>query len=224
MSTNFAGTSIKTIATLRQAKVWPGAESARVAVSQFHSYFDQLHGLLNGVAVTRKDGSSLSAEEGMREAVSMLIETRSKTKAKAIVIGNGGSAAIASHAALDLWNACGLRATAFNDAAQLTCLSNDHGYEFVFSRAIEMFGDKEDILIAISSSGNSPSILNAVDAAKEIGLRTITFAGFAPDSRLNATGDLRFYVESNHYGFVEVAHMALLHQLTDRLAETTRGF
>src|SRR3989338_10846589 len=96
---------------------------------------------------------------------------------KVILIGNGGSAAIASHEALDFWRGSGIPAISFNDPAHLTCIANDFGYEHVFSRPIEIFAQKGDILIAISSSGRSENILKGVQAARQKGCYVITLSG-----------------------------------------------
>ena len=82
---------------------------------------------------------------------------------KVIMIGNGGSAAIASHLSTDLWKNGGIRAMAFNDTSLLTCAANDFGYSEVFAQPTLRFADPGDLLIAISSSGKSPNILNGVE-------------------------------------------------------------
>ena len=138
--------------------------------------------------------------------------------ARAFVIGNGGSAAIASHVANDM-NTAGIRAMALNDASALTCLSNDFGYEHVFSKQLEWHGKRGDTLIAISSSGESINIIMAVEAAIKTGMFVVTLSGFAPDNDLRSRGDLNFYVPSSSYGFVEMAHHVILHAITDELRE-----
>src|SRR5690606_334314 len=105
---------------------------------------------------------------------------------KVMLVGNGGSASIASHMAVDLSKNAGIPALAFNDGVTLTCLGNDLGYDQVFARQIEMYGKPEDVLVAISSSGNSPNILNAVAAARRLRLPVLTLSGFKPDNRLRA--------------------------------------
>ena len=105
---------------------------------------------------------------------------------KVMFIGNGGSAAIASHMAIDYTKNGGIRALAFNDGAALTCLGNDLGYAQVFARQIEMHARSGDLLIAISSSGNSANILAAVEAARGRGCAVVTFSGFRPDNKLRA--------------------------------------
>jgi D-sedoheptulose 7-phosphate isomerase len=184
-------------------------------------YFSRLHHLLLNVSVSTGSGQPMSAESGAEEACKMLLALR-KTGRKAIVVGNGGSAAIASHQALDLWHTSGIQAIAFNDSAQLTCLANDYGYEQVFSKAIEMFANAGDLLIAISSSGKSRSILNAVSTAREKDCRVITYSGFDRHCPLNGLGDLNFYIDSDGYGLVELAHMALIHHLTDMLTDKSK--
>jgi D-sedoheptulose 7-phosphate isomerase len=132
-----------------------------------------------------------------------------------LLIGNGGSAGICSHIAVDMSKNCGIRASAFNDGAVLTCLSNDYGYEHVFAKQIEWHATAGDILIAISSSGRSVNILNAVDVGRKKGCRIFTFSGFESDNPLRALGDINAYIPSSQYGFVEVGHLAMLHAALD---------
>jgi D-sedoheptulose 7-phosphate isomerase len=133
---------------------------------------------------------------------------------KVMLVGNGGSAAIASHIAIDLSKNAGIRATAFNDASALTCLANDYGYEDVFRKQVLYHGVRGDVLVAISSSGKSPNILRAVETAKQT-MGVVTFSGFEADNPLRQMGDLNFYVPSNRYGIVETAHLVLLHYVVD---------
>jgi D-sedoheptulose 7-phosphate isomerase len=130
-------------------------------------------------------------------------------------IGNGGSAGIASHLAIDYSKNGSLRAMAFNDAAALTCLSNDLGYDRVFSEQIALHARPGDLLVAISSSGASANILNAVKTARAAGVSIVTLSGFSPENPLRRTGDVNFFVRSNAYGFVEVAHLAVCHAVLD---------
>ena len=132
-------------------------------------------------------------------------------------VGNGASAAISSHQAVDYWKTGGMRAVAFNDAALLTCISNDFGYAQVFERPIEMFGDAGDVLVAVSSSGRSENIVRAARIARAKGCRVITMSGFDRENALRRLGDLNFYVASKCYGHVEVTHLSLSHCLLDTI-------
>lgn len=134
---------------------------------------------------------------------------------KVFIIGNGGSSAIASHVAVDFAKVLDLRAVVFSDAPMLTATSNDYGYDVVFSSQLSRLAVKGDILIAISSSGESQSIIGACYKAAEIGCRIITFTGMNPRNTVRRLGHVNFWVPSNKYGIVEIAHLALLHSMVD---------
>lgn len=138
-----------------------------------------------------------------------------KTGRKVIYIGNGGSASIASHMSVDLWKNGGVKSQCFNDPSLLTCLANDLGYEHVFSAPTESFAEPGDIMVAISSSGKSPNILNAAKAAVKKGCVLVTCSGFKPDNPLRGMGKINFYVPSMDYGVVETVHSALCHAVVD---------
>jgi len=134
-------------------------------------------------------------------------------------IGNGGSAAIASHMAADWQKAGKTPALCFNDAAQVTALANDVGYESVFVEPLRMHARRADILIAISSSGESDSIIEAAEFAKSNQITLVTLSGFSPSNRLRKLGNANFYVPSHQYGVVEASHLVILHSLLDAVVE-----
>ncbi len=106
-----------------------------------------------------------------------LVEAIKKAR-RVYIIGNGGSAANASHIANDLVLSCGIKAHALTaDAAILTAIGNDMGYEYVFARQLEVYGEPGDLLIALSGSGNSPNIIKALLAASKIGMDTYSIVG-----------------------------------------------
>ena len=137
-------------------------------------------------------------------------------------IGNGGSAAIAAHMAADWQKAAKIPAICFNDAAAVTALANDIGYESVFAEQLKMHAKAGDILVAISSSGQSPNICEAVEVAVDVGLTVITLSGFRGDNPLRCMGRVNFYVPSDRYGVVETAHLAILHSLLDASVDAIR--
>ncbi len=142
-----------------------------------------------------------------------------ENEGRVFFVGNGASASIASHMAADFLKAGRMAALAFSDPALLTCLANDLGYENVFALPIERHGRAADLLVAISSSGRSPNILRAVEAADRRFMMTITLSGFGADNPLRQRGHLNFWVPSDRYGCVEVAHHAILHAILDEVAE-----
>ena len=185
------------------------------------SYFDGLAGLFSRSVCRAASGGEVGLEEGLRAAAALAGE-RTAAGGAVILVGNGGSAAIASHVAVDYFKA-GVRAVSFNDGPMLTCMGNDFGYEQVFSKPVEFFARPGDLLVAISSSGRSLNILNAARAGRERGCAVVTLSGFDPDNPLRALGDLAFYVPSHSYGYVETVHMAVCHGMFDLFAEARRG-
>lgn len=135
-------------------------------------------------------------------------------------IGNGGSSAIASHMAADYQKNGNFPTFAFSDPASLTCHANDLGYERVFSRPLGMHGRLGDVLFAVSSSGESRNITNAVEAAIALRMNVVTLSGFKPDNTLRKMGGINFYVPSDKYGTVEICHLAILHSVLDEIMGT----
>lgn len=165
---------------------------------------------------TDAQAASLSLVTALTKAVKLIQSTHRNGK-KVVFVGNGGSAAIASHQATDLWKNGNIRSMAFNDASFLTCAANDYGYDQVFAQPILRFCDEGDLLIAISSSGQSANILNAIDAARSRLCSVISYSGFKMSNPLRRCGDLNFYLDSNSYGVVEVGHLLLIHSVIDEV-------
>ncbi|MFA6636245.1 MAG: SIS domain-containing protein [Candidatus Omnitrophota bacterium] len=165
-----------------------------------------------------RSGDQLAADEAMERIIGFMADIPS-SGGKVIFIGNGGSASIASHMAVDFWKNGKIKAVSFNDPSQLTCLSNDNGYENVFSIPIGFFAEEGDVLVAISSSGASPSILNAADEAREKKCRVVTLSGFKEDNPLKEKGDVNIFVADMSYGIVETAHAMLCHYFLDSVIE-----
>lgn len=179
-----------------------------------HEYFRILGDSLSRTEVTDREGRPVPLSRAVEAAVAKIKAMEDKSN-KVIFIGNGGSAGISSHMAIDYQKNGGIPTMAFNDGAALTCLSNDLGYDQVFAKQIDMHGRKGDLLMAISSSGRSANILNAVMIARSGGCGICTFSGFKPDNPLRTMGDFNFYVPSSEYGFVEIAHLTLCHAILD---------
>ena len=100
-----------------------------------------------------------------------LIRNTKLNSGKIIIVGNGGSSAIASHVAIDLTKAANIRSINFNEASLLTCLSNDYGYESWVEKALDYYADNNDMVILISSSGQSKNIINGAKKAMNVNLK-----------------------------------------------------
>lgn len=183
-------------------------------MDRLDAYFATLARTTAQAEASNHDGRSIPLSQAINQAIQLATETHNAGN-KLIIIGNGGSAGIASHSAIDYSKNGGLRTQAFNDGAALTCLGNDYGYEHVFAKQIEFHGRSGDLLIAISSSGQSANILNATDAARQREINVLTLSGFDPANPLRSRGSLNFYVPSREYGFVEIGHQTLLHAIID---------
>jgi len=135
---------------------------------------------------------------------------------KAIIVGNGGSAAIASHFSVDLTKNASVRCINFNEADLITCFANDYGFDNWMKEAVNFYGDEGDVLIAISSSGKSKDIINGCISARENNFsKIVTFSGFDENNPLNNYGDLNFWIDSKAYNFVENIHQFWLLAVVD---------
>jgi D-sedoheptulose 7-phosphate isomerase len=149
----------------------------------------------------------------LKESVELL-----KNKKKIFFIGNGGSNSICSHMMEDYGKIAGYKTYAFSDASLITCYANDYGYENAMSEWLKLHMESEDILVAISSSGNSKSIINAVNVAKAKGCDVLGLSGFKPDNALKKLGNINFHIPMENYGIVECYHQIILHVILDELA------
>lgn len=143
-----------------------------------------------------------------------------KNKKKVIIVGNGGSAAISSHVSVDLTKMCNIRAVNFNEADLITCFSNDYGYENWVKEALSSFADKGDLLICVSSSGESMNIVNGANFAKKFGCKVVTLTGFEKKNKVRKIGHINLWVDSKNYNIIEMTHHIWLLALTDYIANS----
>jgi D-sedoheptulose 7-phosphate isomerase len=132
-----------------------------------------------------------------------------------ILIGNGGSNAIASHMAVDYVKFLGKRCYVPNASDLMTMIVNDYGVDDMYSKFIEYNYSKDSLVILISSSGNSQNIVNASLTASKLGLTVVTLTGFDRNNKLASTTNsiLDIWVDSRSYGVVEMAHHSILHSV-----------
>ncbi|MGF7169447.1 D-sedoheptulose 7-phosphate isomerase [Sphingobium xanthum] len=136
---------------------------------------------------------------------------------KLIFAGNGASASISSHGAVDFSKQAKVRAIDFNEPNLITAFSNDYGFENWIARATQIYADLGDALVLISVSGASPNVVRAAETAKHMGLQVVTFTGKAESNPLHQLGDIRFHMPSNAYNVVEAVHMLWLTTVVDML-------
>lgn len=151
------------------------------------------------------------------DRLSALFSEANAQDRKIILVGNGGSASVASHVAVDLTKVAGVRAMTFSDNNLLTCLANDYGYEHWVERALEFYADPGDVAVLISSSGRSPNIINGATVARSRGMSVVTMSGFDADNPLRKLGNLNFWVNSNAYNTVEMTHHIWLVAVVDKM-------
>jgi len=142
---------------------------------------------------------------------------------KVIIAGNGGSAAMSSHVAVDFTKAADVRAMTFSDADLITCFANDFGYEHWLSNAIGYHAKEGDAVILISSSGASPNIIEAANQALQQSLTLITFSGFSQDNPLRELGHANAWVDSKEYNIVEMTHHIWLLAIIDYFISQTKS-
>ena len=146
-----------------------------------------------------------------------LCRTVSAQGGKMIFAGNGGSASIASHAAADFTKQSKVRTVAFNDNNLMSAYSNDFGQDKWIAQCIKDYADREDAVVLLSCSGESPNIINAARFAKEKRLPLVTLSGFSADNTLRTLGQLNFWVNSMNYNITEAVHSVLIFCVGDML-------
>lgn len=155
--------------------------------------------------------------KAIHEAAQIIAEALKEGK-KVISCGNGGSHCDAMHFAEELSGRYrderkSLAGIAISDPSHITCTANDYGFDFIFSRFVEGLGNPGDVLLGISTSGNSANVINAVEAAKAKGMKTIVLTG-KDGGKLGSMADLEIRVE--HFGYadrIQEIHIKVIHIL-----------
>ena len=139
-----------------------------------------------------------------------------KKRHKVLIFGNGGSSSIASHFSIDLIKNFKMRCLNFNDNALLSCFSNDYGFEKWISKTIEIFADKDDVIIFISSSGNSRNMIEGIEYARKNIKNIISFTGGNKNNKLYKSS-ISLLVNSNIYNYIENTHQIWLLSIIDAI-------
>lgn len=138
-------------------------------------------------------------------------------KRKLMFAGNGASASIASHGAVDFTKQGRVRGVDFNEPNLITAFANDYGFAAYLAKAVEFYADDGDGLVLISVSGRSANIVEAARCAKSRGIAVVSFTGSEADNPLRAASDIGFWVDSRAYNVVECTHMIWLTTVIDML-------
>lgn len=156
-------------------------------------------------------------QEGMDAVATLLADLRSADGALWWV-GNGGSAGLCAHLSQDALNKLGIRSMVLADAPLLTCMANDFGYPQIYERPLRTLARPGDMLIGVSSSGNSENILNCAKLAHERSMKLVTLSAFDPRNSLWQTpADVSFHLPTTLYGHAEVGHEALIHAVLETM-------
>lgn len=183
----------------------------------FAGWVDDLFTCFNEI-FCKIQGVQASRESCFHFAEKLLIDVKQASK-KVVIIGNGGSFAIASHISQDIINKLKTSSLIINDPSLITCISNDAGYENVFSQPLNVLLNEQDLLIAISDSGESANILKSIQVAKQKNCKIIALSAFKPTNSLHNIGaDIAIHVPTFYYSIAEVTHLAILHAWVDELA------
>jgi D-sedoheptulose 7-phosphate isomerase len=156
-------------------------------------------------------------ESQMKEAVQFIEKFN-----RIFFIGNGGSNAICSHMMEDFAKILKYESFAFTDPALITCYSNDYGYDQAMVEWLKVYFKKGDVLVAISSSGNSANINHATDYVNSVNGNVITLTGFKKDNKLSKKGKINFHLDAESYGIVECYHQTILHTILDCIHEENK--
>ena len=183
------------------------------------NYIDALIKTLKSTEIWKKTFDKCADyDDGIR----LLIDRFSyhkENRSQVFFIGNGGSSAIASHMTADFMKNGGMNTYSLYDNAVTTCMGNDYGYEYIFAKPMDFLVKENDLVVAISSSGNSRNIQNAIDIAGKKKAEVVTFTGFGADNKAKQTGNINVYVPARKYGIVESIHNIILQQVVDMIME-----
>lgn len=184
----------------------------------YREYLKELLQHLEETTVYCEDKPCGDYEEAMGKLVDLFTQIKAAGK-QVFFIGNGGSAAIASHMTADFMKNGGMKTYSLYDNSVTTCMGNDYGYAYIFSRPLEFLGNEGDLLVAISSSGNSQNIVNAIEVAQQKHMKIITLTGFEKTNRIVSMGTYNLHVPVSQFGMVESIHNLILQQIVDAIME-----
>lgn len=186
------------------------------------TYFRDITAGLEKMIVTDFNGNVIDADAALEQWIDKSRELM-LNRHFFFFCGNGASATMAEHLSHDCFQNADFLTETVSETSHLTAISNDISYDEVFAYRIGKMLSEGDMLITISSSGNSPNIVRAQEKAREMGLFIVTLSGKKADNKSRKNGDLNFYVPLATYGMTESAHAVLLHCWLDMYLDKYKG-
>jgi D-sedoheptulose 7-phosphate isomerase len=182
----------------------------------WNNYIKKLTQILTDISFRNSEGQELGLEKGFLEWVEQTKQLKQSNNT-IYFVGNGASASMASHMAADVSKNGRIRTQVFTDVSLITAIANDISYDEVFAIPLKLKMIENDMLIAISSSGNSSNIIRACEECRNIGGQVITLSAMKRNNPLQAMGDMNIYIPAQTYGWAESAHAIILHYWMDQL-------
>lgn len=183
--------------------------------NNFANYVEYVKNGLDKMQVFGAKNDVIESNAGIQEWARLTLDVHRKD-GKVFFAGNGASATMAEHMSADLFKNGKIDTVSCSETAYLTAISNDLDFSEIFAFKIKQSFTEDDLLITISSSGDSPNIVRAIEEATRLGGKIVTLSGFKYSNRSRQFGDLNFFVPSLTYGAVEVAHSGILHCWLDQ--------
>lgn len=202
---------------------WPSTNRLEPKLQYFPEHRHADASLFARAYFQRLAAGAETVDPAMIDASAKLLAERSLSGRMIFSCGNGGSAAIANHLVCDCMKGVRTSSTLHprvhslsTTVETITAIGNDFGYEQIFEFQLESLGQPGDVLVAISSSGDSPNIINALTRARELGIASIAMTGFT-GGRARSIADISLHVDAHNYGVVEDVHQSLMHILAQYL-------
>ena len=187
-------------------------------MSNWINNVDLLGDVLRSLIATDHTGATIDYNHAFECWKNNALKVRS-ARQKVFLVGNGASASMASHIAADLAKNAHIYAEVFSDLSLITAIANDISYEEVFAEPVRRRMVSGDMLIAISSSGQSPNIIRAIKEAKRMGGQVVTLSAMRSENLSRKEGDLNFFVPAKTYGMAESCHATILHYWVYQMVE-----
>lgn len=186
------------------------------------AHIKEFSDILNALSVRDGNGIEMDIDKAFLQWSNTTLMVREQEKT-IYLIGNGASASMASHVAADLAKNAQVRTEVFSDLSLITALANDMGYENVFVEPLRRRMCAGDMLVAISSSGQSPNVILAAEEAQRKGGFIVTLSAMEINNKSRSMGMLNFYIPATAYGLAESGHASILHFWIDHVVCGSKG-